>query len=372
MSGPRNPLERIEDFIDLLDRSTLERRDNLNLRYIKPDDIINDSLEDYEYYPDEEVQVPEIVIEENEVIDFNSFNNGDICDIAAIDSGIVRLGETKNGLFFALRGSIIIDSNHNRQAYLFRTGPRYLSFSKKLELLYRIGQDLLRPNLFVELDNSDQNNPVPIQVKKGVADDSHQYADRFRNWFERLLQLIALERIHNGVVLFDGALTLRTRDTPSTFLNYLSTNANVNNNAIIAISKQSNLQVRDVPIHFWLDEESHTSGYKRLTSLLTIGRQQRILGNLYAVRFTPAGPTFRMDVKAVDGQRDKEAIDNFYISCLMKAGFPDILVRAHAHSYFTSGDVTCYQSWIRANYNIIPKLEVNLGPPFAPFGGRFK
>jgi hypothetical protein len=56
----------------------------------------------------------------------------------------------------------------------------------------------------------------------------------------------------------------------------------------------------------------------------------------------------------------------------MKAGYPDLLVRAHACSYFSFGDVVTLQSQIRANYQIIPRLETNLTPIFAPFGGRFK
>lgn len=293
-------------------------------------------------------------------------------DIVAIDSGMMRLGETAEGLFIALRGAIVKDFVDRCECYLYRTGPLFLSYENKKTLLFIIGQHLHKPDLFVEVDESNPDNPQPIDVKRGVADTAHQYADRFRNWFERMLQLIAIRDVHNGIVVLDGALTLRTRDTPATFLSTLSDQVNSRTSSLIGISKQSTLQVQDKSISFWLDDQPYQGGYKRLTHLLRDSRRERILGNLYAVRFTPAGPTFRMDVKSLEGQSDDETISNFRRSCLMKAGYPDVLVRAHAHSYFSSGDVLTLQSQIRANYQVIPRFEINLSPIFAPFGGRYK
>jgi hypothetical protein len=238
--------------------------------------------------------------------------------------------------------------------------------------LYLIGKALLKPSLFVELDDSDPSNPRPRDVKRGAADTAHQYGDRFRNWFERMLQLIAVTKIKNGIVILDGALTLRTRDTPNLFLQHLSRQASDNSNVLIAISKQSSLQVENKTIQFWLDDHPNQPGYKWLTPLMLRERKERILGNLYAVRFTPAGPTFRMDIKAIEGQRDEEAINSLYSSCLMRAGFPDILARAHAYSYFTASDVIQLQANIRACYRVTPRLEVNLTPILAPFGGRYR
>jgi len=99
---------------------------------------------------------------------------------------------------------------------------------------------------------------------------------------------------------------------------------------------------------------------------------ERVLGNAYAARFSVLGPTFRMDVKAVDGQTDNEAINQFYNSALMRGGYPDILVRAHTHSYFTSADVVQLQAQAGAKYRLVPRGEVDLSGIFGPFGGRFK
>jgi hypothetical protein len=107
-------------------------------------------------------------------------------------------------------------------------------------------------DFFVEYSSGNQGEkPVPIRPKRGVADTSHEFADRFRNWFERMLQLIAVEMTANGVILLDGALTLRSRDTPSSFLTNLVSAANERNNCLIAISKQSDIQVQNKSIQFW-------------------------------------------------------------------------------------------------------------------------
>jgi hypothetical protein len=318
-------------------------------------------------------EISEIPPREFEMPQFQTFGNSQVCDVTAVDSGIIRLGETETGLFIALRGAIVKCSTVLCEVSLYKTGPFFLSFERKTECLFQLGIDLLEPEIFVELDDTNQNEePRLIRTKSGVADTSHEFADRFRNWFERMLQLLAIENTTNGVVVLDGALTLRTRDTPSAFLSYLSSRANSKRNSLIAVSKQSDLQVQNKSIQFWLDDRQHQSGYRCLSNLLSSERRNRIMGSLYAARFTPYGPTFRMDVRPMDGQRNEEAINSFYSNSLMKAGYPDLLVRAHACSYFSFGDVVTLQSQIRANYQIIPRLETNLTPIFAPFGGRFK
>jgi hypothetical protein len=90
------------------------------------------------------------------------------------------------------------------------------------------------------------------------------------------------------------------------------------------------------------------------------------------VRLSALGPTFRMDAKAADGQTDGEAINAFYNSTFIRGGYPDILVRAHAYSYFTSPDVIQLQAQAGSRFGLIPQNDVNLTGIFAPFGGRFK
>jgi len=292
--------------------------------------------------------------------------------LVGVDCGIARLGETENGLVIALRATIATEQNGRSGVTLFRTGPLYLHNLKKDQLLLQMGQHLGKPDFFVELEDPDDDPPVVRRVRSGIANDAHKYGDRFRNWLERLAQRIAVSSIENGVVLFDGALTLRTIDTPSRYLEDLARLASAKGNAIIAISKQSMLQVRGRPLPFCLDDVPGKPCYRLLTGLMKSDEAERILGNIYAIRLSSLGPTFRMDVKPVEGQADAEAINMAFSSSLMRGGYPDILVRAHAHSYFTSPDVLQLQAQASAKYALTPRPEPSLTGIFAPFAGRFK
>jgi hypothetical protein len=300
------------------------------------------------------------------------FVTGAAVPLAGVDCGIARLGETENGLVIALRATIATEVDTRSRVTLFRTGPLYLHNLEKDRLLLQMGQHLGKPDLFVELEDPDAQPPVVKRLRAGVAKDAHKYGDRFRNWLERLVQRIAVTSVANGVVMFDGALTLRTIDTPSAYLEELARLASSRGNAIVAISKQSMLQVRGRPLPFCLDDVPGKPCYRLLTGLMKSDEAERILGNIYAVRFSSLGPTFRMDVKPVEGQMDAEAINMAFSSSLLRGGYPDILVRAHAHSYFTSPDLLQLQAQASAKYALTPRLEPSLTGIFAPFAGRFK
>jgi hypothetical protein len=332
-------------------------------------EMVNDALEGLE----EEVIDEEWEWQaEHEVRDFRATSPG---PIVAVDSGIIRLGETQDGLIIALRGcAAILDQQGQMELKLFRSGPIYLRNRDKPEILFLMGQQLGKEDFFVEID--EEPNPPRKKLKPHVAAwDSHQYGDRFRNWFERLIQLASVSLVNNGIILLDGALTLRTRDTPQVFLERLAQLASDHGNAIIAISKQSKLQVDGTPLTFLLDDYPGRVCYRPISPLLRQQdphRAERVLGNIYVARLSPIGPCFRIDVKPTRGQSDHEALNQFFASCFMRAGYPDILVRAHVHSYFTPADVLELQAQIGNQYGLKPRGDVDLSTIFTPFGGRFK
>ena len=229
---------------------------------------------------------------------------------------------------------------------------------------------------YVQLD--DANPPKPTSVKKGVADKAVQYSDRFRAFLERLVQGYAVSSVRNGQVLFDGALTLRTRDSPDSYLRGLARTASKCGNGIIGVSKTSELQIQGRSVRFWLDDAVGPC-YRNLTALIRQedssaeqGRAERVLGNVYSARFSVLGPTFRVDVMPPRGGSDKESLDQFISSAGMRGGYPDILVRAHALSYFSSEAVMQLQAQACAQFGLRPRPDVSLSATFAPFGGRYK
>jgi len=375
MPDDSSPIQELQSFLNEIEALAPTRQETegtrVDYRQVPAEDIVEDSLPSEEDFGDDPFSdtTEEEVTESITVVDYQGAETG---PVAAVDCGIARLGETENGLVIALRASIIVVGNNQAEISLFRTGPVYLHNRHKLQTLYQMGVHLGKQDHFVEVDNDDADNPRPIRVKSGMAHDAHKYGDRFRNWFERLTQKIAATKVENGIVLLDGALTLRTLDTPDIFFHTLAASAGEKGNALIAISKQSMLQVDDKAIRFWLSNVPNRACYSDVTPGLRRADIERIMGNAYAARFSVLGPTFRMDVKAVDGQTDHEAINQFYNSALMRGGYPDILVRAHTHSYFTPSDVVQLQAQAGAKYRLVPHGEVDLSGIFGPFGGRFK
>jgi len=371
-----NPIDELQDFLEVIESfaPTFEQTADTKIVYrsVGADDLVEDSLLDEKEILEDNDYANNLDNNQTEVPPCLRFQSLPSVPISVVDCGIVRLGETENGLVIALRATMIIWQNDDFQINLFRSGPIYLHNRYKMQTLYEVGRQLGKPDFFVDLEIGKDNNSRPTRVKAGVADDSHQYGDRFRNWLERLVQSIAVTSIRNGIILFDGALTLRTRDTPQYFLETLGKRANESGNAIIAISKQSMLQVSEKSIRFWLNDVPIQPCYRLLTPLMRREGIERVLGNVYATRFSALGPTFRMDVKAVSGQSDDEAIGQLFSSTLMRGGYPDILVRAHVHSYFTSPDVFQLQAQAGAKYRFKPQSDIDLGGIFAPFGGRFK
>lgn len=373
-------VNEIKEFLSIVE-GFAPKRERANpttvvFRNVVGEEIIDDTVNDEEFYHEidedfveDEPETEDTDIDKNSIVDFEASSK---CPVCAVDCGIVRLGETENGLVIALRASVVKDEHGKSNVLLYRSGPIYLNNNHKTEIFYNIGQQLLKPNIFVDLENTDPDNPKVIGVKRGVADNANQYSDRFRNWFERIIQKVAVESIANGIILLDGSLTKNTRDTPTIFLEHLSELANEKGNAIIAISKKSSLLINEKPIRFWLDDIKNKACYKDITSLMRKAKRERVLGNTYVARFSNLGPTFRVDVKTAPGQSDKEAIDLFYTNAFLKGGYPDILVRAHSYSYFTPPVVTELQAQARVLYKLIPKGEADLGSIFAPFGGRFK
>lgn len=292
--------------------------------------------------------------------------------VVAVDCGMIRLGETEAGPIIALRAAVVIDRAAGTEVRLLRTGPLFLSNAHKLEILYALGGSQGQDDFFVTIGG---RPPRPLAVKRGVADTGKYYGDRFRSWWERVAQNIAVQAVDNGIILFDGALTLRSRDTPDTNIKRLARTAGARGSSIVAIAKQSELAVQGRSVRWWLDDAPNLACCRDLTPLLRHedgNREQRVLGNIFAARFSPHGPTFRTDVKVAPGATNEEALHQMFASVQIRSGYPDILVRAHAYSFFAWGDVIQLQAQACSMFHLTPQPEVRLTTAFGPFAGRFK
>ncbi|MGQ0772028.1 MAG: hypothetical protein ACT4NT_04575, partial [Nitrososphaerota archaeon] len=202
------------------------------------------------------------------------------------------------------------------------------------------------------------------KVIKSGSTSTNQFQDRIRNFFERKLQKYAVSQIENGIALFDGSLTTNTWDTPIPYMTGMRDLASSKNNAIIAISKKSTVEVNGTKISYLLDDTPN-AGYKR------INIQERSLGTIFATRMSMGGFTFRTDVCPTPVRPSAEEVLNlFYTNCRMNLGYPVLLKLAHIHSVFTKSEVLLLQVYASKKYGIKMKKPIDLTPLFAPFPKR--
>ncbi len=247
----------------------------------------------------------------------------------------------------------------------------YQPTGRFLEKFHEMGAALGRDDFYVKVVDG-----VATEEKVRMGANDHRLLDRVRNFAERLVQKAMVEEFENAIVVFDGALTLRTYDTPGAFLRRLHETCQERGSSLIAVAKKTGLTVRGTDIRLLLDREGGLPARRKLTQALRSDPdrrdEDRTLGDLFVVRFGAGTETYRVDVAPAEGLMATEALDEFGSACLYRHGYPEPLVQAHAFSYMAPPVVAELQKHAVVRYQLDVKPEPNLGPVFAPFGGRFK
>jgi NurA domain-containing protein len=306
--------------------------------------------------------------------------------ITAIDAGVVKLGEIPEGVVGAVRAAAVTHRpDGSRRLLTYRTGTIVLTSRNRLVVFHGMGRALGREDFYVEMKNG---RPVAEKVHMGVHD--HRLLDRARNFVERMVQRQVCSEVEDGIVVIDGALTLRTYDTPEIFLRGLENLCHGRRLSLVAVAKKTGLSIRGVDIRLLLDGEGGLPARRRLTRAVKMEasqrtrkngtrasehishQQHRFLGDLYVARFAPRGETYRVDVDAEPGMLSADVLDEFAAGCLHRLGYPEPLIEAHLFSYMQSSVVAELQAHAVVLNRLLLKPEPNLGPVFAPFGGRYK
>lgn len=305
-----------------------------------------------------------------------SFRASKPVPVLACDCGMARLGETATGTLIALRAALTLDTDWNTRVRLFRTGPINLEGERKTDVLHRMGADMGDAEFFVCWEGEGEN--ARLAPKSGAAAHRQIYADRVRNYLERMVQLAALTSVppRGSILLVDGSLTTRSYDTAPAWWQEFSGLADTHGIHLVGISKKSVLAIRDRPVAFWLEDVPAQICRRNLTPILRAdspARADRVLGEIFAVRFSPCGPTLRVDVRAAGGTDAETVLDLLLASCDFRGGLAEPLVRAHAHSYFTSSAVRVLQAQAAVTYNLVPTRTSADGAAVYGFAaGRYK
>lgn len=292
--------------------------------------------------------------------------------ITAVDASVVKLGHTADGLLGAVRAAAVTHRPGGVvELRLYRPGVFCLNSGNRPAVFHAMGSALGREDFYVELKRGE-----PVREKVRVGPHDHRLLDRARNYVERLVQRRELERMGAGTMAIDGALTMRTFDTPGIFMRRLHALAQESDVSLVAVAKKTGLSIRGVDIRLLLDREGGLPGRRKLTPALRRenGKEgsERFLGDLYVARFSPGGDTYRVDVDPAPGDTSGRALDQFAAGCLFRNGYPEPLLQAHAFSYMPPPLVAELQAYAVAKYQLVMRPEPNLAPVFAPFGGRYR
>ena len=288
--------------------------------------------------------------------------------VTAVDTGVVRLGNTEDGMVAAVRAAAITYHPDGRQILkTVRTGLVYVNQSNRLGLFHQMGEAFYRPDFYVHLDDDD----IPTELKVKLGPHDHRTLDRLRNLVERKLQEYVITTAPPGILLIDGALTIRTFDTPGTYMTRLGDIAEERGISLVAVSKKTGLAVNGVDITMLLGDGVRPNR-RKLTRAIKRERGERFLGDLYVARFAAGGDTYRVDVAPAEGLGSAHVFDQMYTACRFRNGYPEPLLTAHIYSYMTPPVVAQLQAHAVAAHGLIVKPDINFGPIFAPFGGRYK
>lgn len=325
-------------------------------------------LEDIEESPEDQTELEDI--QQGATGDFVTLKGKtQATPMAAVDSGVVDLGITKTGFALAFKAAVIFQQI-NGTYQILKVGPKVkvIAPNNRTDVLAYIGEALSDKLFFIE---EKEHSPGEYVIKRGSR-EPNQYKDRIRNFIERMLQQDVLAYIKNGLVLFDGALTLRTYNTPQNFMEKFVRIAKKNNTDIIGISKKSRITVRNQHISTLL-EGTIEPGYRRIVKVDVSGGKEREaegrnLGSIFVCRFSPGGYTFRVDVARMSLlASEEEVLQVLYANTNMNLGYPNLLRLAHIHSAFTKQEIVSLQVYVAHKYNIKMRRPEDLSVLFAPF-----
>lgn len=284
--------------------------------------------------------------------------------MVGIDAGVLEVGVCRTGYALALKAAVI-EQDINGTIAISVLGPRvkFITPTNRAELLRYVGEKLMRPDMFVE-----EHNDGTLTIKAG-AREPNQFKDRLRNFLERMLQLDAARQLTNGVLLVDGALTLRTFNTPEVFLEQLARESQSRNSDIVGVSKKSRVTVDGVHVSALLDDVPAGSvGFMRINRMDSEDGDDRNLGAPFAVRFSPGGFTFRVDVaRRSQLLTEERVLQALYANTFMMLGYPNLLRLAHIHSAFTKAEIVALQVDAAHEFGISMRPPEDVSVIFAPF-----
>jgi len=268
--------------------------------------------------------------------------------VGAVDVSSLKIGETETGVLAAIRGAVVWRSNRSYQ--YVRCGP----------LAFHLAQT-----------TDETSSPSALGLGSSRLFAERQIA-RLRNTLERWIQREICASQKDGVVLFDGSLTVGTPDNPTAHLASILDTARQNGNVVLAFSKSTKLCA------FGRRITSLVSG-ATAPCLVDVDRAVRgqfeshpvrLAGHVYVAKLVDDGFAFRLDAdRHVPAEERIGAMNRLIASDVVMQGYPETLRLAHIFSTFTANDVIAVQRHLAFAHGLRVAPHFNLRRSlFGPFG----
>lgn len=271
--------------------------------------------------------------------------------IIAMDSTGFKLGVTEDGIVGSIRLSVIYRKPNSDENYLDRYGPYiFMIDNQNKEEIYEV--------LFEKVYGQ---KPVD-----NSSPESFKMLDRIRNLFERYIQMEVIKSNKDSIILLDGSLIGDTIANPGYFVKQMIERAYENFNGLIAISKFTNLTLRNNGKSILsLCENDLEATYRGPLNGAIEGESSKYLGDIYVAKLSPSGEPFRVDIPEMSYIPIDQLFQN--LSGLVGYyGYPEELKLAHSTGVYSSIEILELQAAAINQFNM--KIEENLRKKlFAPF-----
>lgn len=275
--------------------------------------------------------------------------------VVGTDTTNIDLGETSNGILFAIRGTTVW--TEERRYYYTRYGPYIiLATERNKQTLY---------NNFIQ---------GLLSVKQTYkAPDQAQIPNAFRSVFERAIQKSVCDKFEDSIILWDGPLTAWTADPTYYAAQRILLTAKDRNNTVMGLSKHTALYMGGRCITSLVDDDSQPCMIPvKCSSPLGEGENAGLLGRVYAAKLARGSCTFRLDIDRTLTEEERvTGVRRLIGNDLVVESYPETLRLAHIFSRFNAMEVIGLQRYVSEFY----KLRISKRPDirqiiFGPFSGR--
>jgi len=308
----------------------------------------------------------EKVIDEFSITNYNSFGRiskpgfiklkplKEKTPIAAVDVSSIKIGETPSGVVITVRGAVVYLINKKYRYLKLGPFPFHITEENKNEV-YRFFK------------------AYPVYIQKEIYDvtiapEVTYLQSRITSLFERWLHSSLASSLRNGIILWDGSLTVGLQEKPEAEIRNILEGAKGNGNIVLAISKASRIriggrQISDFALNF------PSPCLLRLEELPFKQRGIKSLGTVYLAKLN-GSKVFRLDIYCeFPNEEGVRAVEKLLGNDLLIDGYPETLRLAHIFSTFTANEIVGIQRYLNKRFNlkIINRLNIRR-VLFGPFG----